>query len=156
MNIKISSPPPQHLVNICTFEISDGEPRYGPEPAPASPKNHTACKENSARFRLQRSAARPYLSLKLSAAISLIYFLRNLREKDTLGCTITPRGFPWREIFNFSAVTAGATLPSPLPIKRSFRNVVIRPRNVASHAGRPERTTRGAPATVPVRHREAL
>jgi len=79
-----------------------------------------------------------------------------LREKDNLGCTITPRGFPWREIFNFNAATAGATLPSPLPISNSFRNAVIRPRNVASHAGPLERATRGAPATAPVRHREAL
>src|SRR6185437_4078480 len=57
---------------------------------------------------------------------------------------------------NFNAAIAGATLPSPLPISNSFRNAVIRPRNVASHAGPLERATRGAPATAPVRHREAL
>jgi hypothetical protein len=49
----------------------------------------------------------------------------------------------------------GRTLPSPLPIRRSFRNAVTRRPNVASHADRPKRTIRAvAQATVPLLLRE--
>ncbi len=41
------------------------------------------------------------------------------------------RGDPWPEICNLRAAIAGRTSPSPLRIRRFFRNVVIRPQNVA-------------------------
>lgn len=74
-----------------------------------------------------------------------------------MGCT-TPRGDPWPEIFNLRAAIAGRTLPSPLRIRRSSRNAVIRPRSAASLAVWQRKTIRGvgAPATVRHQHREHL
>ena len=44
------------------------------------------------------------------------------------------RGHTWPEIFNLRAVIVGRILRSPLRIRRSFRNAVIRPPNAASLA----------------------
>jgi len=65
---------------------------------------------------------------------------------------------PWQEIFSSLAATAGRTLPSPLQIRRSFKNVVIRHQNAASHAEWQRKTTRGVPAAAIVRllHRVRL
>ena len=68
----------------------------------------------------------------------------------------SPRGDTWPEIFNLRAAIAGRTSPSHLLIRRSSRNVVIRPRSVARIAVRQRRTIRGAPATVRLRHRVHL
>jgi hypothetical protein len=52
------------------------------------------------------------------------------------------RGDPWPEIFNYSAAIAGRILPSPLRIRRSFRNAVIRPPSAASLAVRQRRANK--------------
>jgi hypothetical protein len=76
---------------------------------------------------------------------------------QTQHCAVQfPRGDPWPEIFNLRAAIAGRTSPSPLLIRRSFRNVVIRPQSVAKVAVRQRRTIRGGPATVRLRHRVHL
>jgi hypothetical protein len=50
----------------------------------------------------------------------------------------------------------GRTSPSPLPIKRSFRNAATRPRNAASPVGKPRKTIRVDPVIVPLLPREPL
>jgi hypothetical protein len=60
-----------------------------------------------------------------------------LYKNYRLVCTIatrTLRGQPWPEIFNLRAVIVDKISRSPLRIRRSFRNAVIRPPNAASLA----------------------
>jgi hypothetical protein len=80
----------------------------------------------------------------------------SLREKHASRCTISTRGDTWPEICNLRAAIVGRTSPLQPLIRRFFRNEVIRPQSVARVAVRQRRTTRGAPATVRLRHREHL
>src|ERR1700722_5540490 len=68
------------------------------------------------------------------------------RHEDTQRTT-------WPETFNLRAVTVDRTLRSLLLIRRSFRNVVIRPPSAASLAVWQRRANKGgeAPGIVPLR-----
>jgi hypothetical protein len=59
---------------------------------------------------------------------------------------------PWPEICNLLAAIVGRILRSPLLIRRSFRNAVIRPPSAASLAVRPRRANKVGEAPVIVRH----
>lgn len=76
--------------------------------------------------------------------------------KLTYRAVQSPQGVPWPEIFNLRAAIADRNSPSPLQIRRSFRNVVTRPQSVARTAVWQRRAIRGDPATVRLRHRVHL
>ncbi len=80
------------------------------------------------------------------ATLSFCYSGRFLYKIYRLVCTIatrtTLRGHPWPEIFNLRAVIVDKTLRSPLRIRRSSRNAVIRPPNAASLAVRQRRANK--------------
>jgi hypothetical protein len=64
------------------------------------------------------------------------------------GGTISSRGTPCQEIYNSRAAIAGKILPSPLPIRRSFKSAVIPHQNAASLAVWQRKMIRGVPVVV--------
>jgi hypothetical protein len=80
------------------------------------------------------------------AALRFWHSARFLYKIYQLVCTIasrtTLRGHPWPEIFNLRAVIVDRILRSPLRIRRSSRNAVIRPPNAASLAVRQRRANK--------------
>src|ERR1035441_9949845 len=90
------------------------------------------------RFHYQRNnketincmiAARSEWLLSLSVRGTSFLIREKPCAQTTYWAVQSPRGDPWPEIFNYSAAIAGRTSPSPLLIRRSFRNAVTRPRS---------------------------
>src|SRR5579863_536009 len=79
---------------------------------------------------------------KLSFCDSGRFLYKIYRLVCTIATRTTLRGHPWPEIFNLRAAIVDRTLRSPLQIRRSFRNAVIRPPSAASLAVRQRRANK--------------
>ena len=109
-----------------------GEPAAGYGRLCPSAMNYTA-------DGLDREAqANPGQNSALSFSIS-----KESLQKITKWAVQSPQGDLWPETCKLHAATVGRILPSPLPIRRFFKNAVTRPQSVASLAVRQRRATQG-------------